>query len=112
MDDAVPHGNGFDGLLATQPLGGGLKRRWHIGNVFWRKCLVDEGSAIGTGGTERRLRPDAVHLPLDVSSETAGRGIDGEHLELDARGARINDQDGIHAVHAAGSAAVLRRAWA
>ena len=85
MDDAVPHGIGFDGLLATQPLGGGLKRRWHIGNVFWRKCLVDEGSAIGTGGTERRLRPDAVHLPLDVSSETAGRGIDG-NTSNDAQG--------------------------
>ena len=60
---------------------------------------------------EARPRADSFHLALDQTFEVCGC-LDREDLEFHARRAGVDDEDRIHGVHAAGSAAMRRRASA
>ncbi len=60
---------------------------------------------------EAGARADSLHLPLDQTFEVCG-GLDREDLKFHARRAGVDDEDRVHGVYAAGSAAMRRRASA
>ncbi len=111
MDHAMTDCDGIELLRLAQPGSDLLHRGRKVGRVLHAIALVDQPCSVGSLGAQPRARSDAVHLALDQALEIAApRGP--EHLELDARRAGIGDQDRIHDVHAAGSAAMRRRASA
>jgi hypothetical protein len=87
-------------------LGGGGQVRDALGRVG----LIDQGGR-AVLGAQARARPDAVDLALDEPLQVAGRS-GGKDLELEAGGAGIDDEDGVHGDHTAGTAARRRRASA
>src|SRR5258706_5726599 len=99
-----------DGMVLAQPAAGVLQRRWHVGHLGRVQLAIDRRAALDLGA-QPWLRPDAVDLALDPAAEQA-LVLGGEHLELDARGARIDDQDGVHGAHAACGLVSLRSASA
>jgi len=101
----------IEALRLAQPASHLLHRGRKVGHILHRIFVVDQQRSVGRLGAQSRARADAVHLAFDQALEIAGaRGF--EHLELDARGAGIRNEDRIHGDHAAGRAAMRRRASA
>ena len=73
--------------------------------------LVDQLRLVGGLGAQPRPGSDAVHLPLDQAPRLSA-GLGAEHLEFDARRARIDDQDRIHRVTPLATRSLPRRACA
>ncbi len=109
--DAMADGDEIDLLRLAQPRPGSLQRRREIAHLVRRVGAVDQRFCVGAFGAQPRPRADPVHLALDQALEIAA-SPDLEDLELEARGAGIDDEDRVHGGHAAGTAAVWRRASA
>jgi hypothetical protein len=85
-----------------------------VGHLLHRIALIDQRFSVGAAGAQARPHADAVHLAFDEALEIGTAG--SVQLELDARRSRVDDEDRIHGglprVHAAGTAAMRRRASA
>ena len=110
MDHAVADGGRFKLLRFAQPRTSRLQRRRNILQLLGRIGLVDQLRLVCCFGAQPRLASNAVHLALEQALWPLGVG--GEHLELDARGAGVDDEDRTHCGQAFGSAVLLRRASA
>ena len=109
MHDAMADGDWRDLIAFTQPSGGSLQCRRHVGDLLTLKAAINGVYAPRGTRTEPRLCSDAVHLPLDLKAQVC-RSLDGKQLKLDAGRAGIHDENRIHARHTAASTAVRRRA--
>jgi hypothetical protein len=79
-----------------------------VGDLGRRPGAVDEGAARPVGGAEPRPDGDPVDLTAHAPFEPVA--IEAEELELQTRGAGVDDEDRVH--QAAATAVVLRRASA
>jgi hypothetical protein len=105
----MANGDWRDVIAFTQPSGGSLQCRCHVGYLPTLKAAINGVYAPRGTRAEPRLRSDAVHLPLDLKAQVR-RSLDGKQLELDAGRAGIDDENRIHTRHTAASTAVRRRA--
>ena len=111
MNDPMADRNKIDLLGFTQPVAGFLRCRRKVGHFFNRIGLVDQRFLVRPGSAQPRPGADAVHLTFDEAIEIAARA-GCENLKLEARGAGIDDQNCVHGLHTAATAAFLRRASA
>jgi hypothetical protein len=110
VDHPMPDGNQTHALRFTQPVACGQRSGRKVGNVVRLIDPVDQGRAVRTRRPQARAGADAVELAFDQRFELV-RLPDCEHLELQARGAGVDDEHRFHGDYA-GSAVLLRRATA
>ena len=111
MDAPMSDGDELDLLRLEQPGTGGMDCGGKVDYLVRRIGLVDQGPLVGRLGAQPRPRADAVDLTFDQAFQV-GHRAEREHLELEARRARIDDEDRFHVGHAAGKTAARRRASA
>ncbi len=111
MHHPVTHRHRIDATLLAQPRPRRAQSRRDVGDGSGLIGLVDQHTAVGGSGPQPRAAADAVDLAPDLALRIAAV-LDREDLELDARRAGIDDEDGIHGAHTAGTAAARRRASA
>jgi len=95
MHDPMPHGDRLQLLRLAQPGSCERKRGRRIAHALRRVGRIDQPRPIGRRGAKPRPHADAIHLALDQPLEGA-LPVGLVHLELDARGAGVDDEDGVH----------------
>src|SRR5262249_46323742 len=80
--------------LGTQELHDLAKRRRHVSHLGGRPGLVDEDLALDALGGKMRTDADPLDLSLEPPQQLIA-GADREQLELDARAAGVDDEDGV-----------------
>ena len=111
MNHAVADRNKIDLLCFTQPVTGFLRGRRKVWHLFNRIGLVDQRLLVRPGSAQPRPGANAVHLAFDEAIEIA-TGAGRKDLKLEARGASIDDENCVHGLHTAATAAFFRRASA
>jgi hypothetical protein len=111
VNDAMAHGDEVYALRFAQPRSGGLDGGGKIGDLIRGIRPVDQRLLVDALRAKTRPRADALDLALDQPAQLLA-SIRREDLELEARGAGIDDEDRVHGDHAAGKTAAPRRALA
>ena len=111
VNNTMPESDRLDLLFLAQPNASGRERGRNIGYLIASESLINQRVFVGRFGAQPGPRADAIHLPFQPFSRVTC-ALDLEDLELDAGRTSINDQDRIHRAHAAGKAAIRRRASA
>ena len=104
MNDAMADRNRGDAKLIPQPGAGDRHGGGNVSDRFDRIGAVGHGIAGCAAGAQPRAAADAVHLSLDLPPQFA-IALNREDLKLDAGGAGIDDEDGVHGAHAAATGA-------
>ena len=98
MDDAMADRDGFEVLRLAQPGARRLHRGRNVRNLSrCERCDRSETLRRRPRARSRGRVPMPSIWPL-IRRSSSARAIRREHLELDARRARIDDEDRIHAV--------------
>ena len=111
MNDAMTDRDKVDAGVSAQPFGGDRGRRRHISDFGRWIRFVDQGGPVrrfcAQAAAARRFRRSVL-----LTGDGAARVPNLKDLKLDTRGARVDDQNRVHAAHAAVMLADLRRAAA
>ena len=94
MHDAMADRNRQGSDLGTQELHDLAERRRDVGDVGPRPGLVDEDFTLCALGDQVRMDADALDLALEPALQLVA-GANREQLELDARAAGVDDEDGL-----------------
>ena len=111
VNHAVTDRDKIDFLGFAQPVAGFLGCRRKVRHFFSRIGLVDQRFLVRPGSAQPRPGANSIHLTLDEAIEIAARA-GREDLKLEARGASIDDENCVHGLHTAATAAFFRRASA
>ena len=108
VHDTVADRPELEAAEARQPAPELARGGGKVGQLPRRIAAVDQRRAISADGLQPRMHADAVDLPLHPPLQPLA--VDGEDLELEARGAGVDDEDRLH--QAAGTAIFARSALA
>ncbi len=112
MHHAMADGDGRSTHMGDEPRAELVLRGADVPDLGGLGMLVGEDRAVGAPCDQMRPRPDALELTLEPAREPVAVA-DGENLELDARGAGVDDEDAaIHGAHPAATLGIERRWWA
>ena len=95
MHDPMPDCDRLNFLSLTQPRSRDLQGSRHISHLLQNVGLIDQWRLVGCFGAQSWPSPDAIHLSFD-QAPGPDLSVSGEHLELDTRGAGVDDENGVH----------------
>lgn len=100
VNNAVTDCDRANADFIAQPSADDAHCGWDVRNRFDRIDAVGQGFVVRIARPQARTTANAIQLALDLPPQSP-LPFDRKDLELDARGACIDDEDGIHGDHAA-----------